>query len=113
MTVVETPFFLRKAAAVLSDTERFRLVEAIGRDPDCGEIIPGTGGVRKVRWALPGRGKSGGARVIYYFHNESLPAFLLSVYAKNEKINLTAAERAALKRLVPELVNAYRGRRTR
>ncbi|MFN0106509.1 MAG: type II toxin-antitoxin system RelE/ParE family toxin [Bryobacteraceae bacterium] len=65
-----------------------------------------------MRWALPGWGKSGGARVIYYFHNESVPVFLLSVYAKNEKVNLTPAERNILKRLVPELVHAYNERRT-
>jgi len=57
----------------------------LARDPECGEIIQGTGGVRKVRVALPGRGKSGGARVIYYFHSERLPVFALTVFAKNEK----------------------------
>lgn len=64
-----------------------------------------------MRWALPGRGKSGGSRVIYYFHNESMPVFLLSVDAKNKQVNLSPTERSALKRLVPELIKAYRGRR--
>ncbi len=74
-------------------------------------MIPDTGGVRKLRWAIKGKGKSGGARVIYYFHNESIPVFLLSVFAKNEKVNLTQAERAALKSLIPVLVKSYRERR--
>ena len=108
MTVVETPFFLRKAAGILVEQERARLIAAIGLYPERGEIIPGTGGVRKLRWALPGRGKSGGARVIYYFYNESIPVFMLSIYAKNEKVNLTAAERNMLRSLTPELVDSYR-----
>jgi hypothetical protein len=65
-----------------------------------GEIIQGTGGVRKVRVALPGRGKSGGARVIYYFHSERLPVFALTLFAKNEKADLTAAERNAMAKVV-------------
>lgn len=111
MTVVGTPFFLRKAAGILTEAEREELVAAIGADPSCGDVIPDTGGVRKMRWALKGRGKSGGARVVYYFHNESIPVFLLSIYSKNEKVNLTRAERNALKSLIPELVRSYRKRR--
>lgn len=111
MTVVETPFFLRKATGVLAEAERAELVAAIGTDPVCGDVIPDTGGVRKMRWALKGRGKRGGARVIYYFHNESIPVFLLSIFSKNEKVNLTQAERNELKSLIPELVRSYRKRR--
>ncbi|MCC6538373.1 MAG: type II toxin-antitoxin system RelE/ParE family toxin [Bryobacterales bacterium] len=112
MTVVETPLFLRKAESILDEEERARLVAAIGTDPEAGEIIPGTGGVRKLRWALPGRGKSGGARVIYYFHNADMPLVMLSIYAKNAKLNFTQSERNELKRLIPELVQELReGRR--
>ena len=63
--------------------------------------------MRKVRWGLAGRGKRGGARVIYYYHSEQLPLFLLSAYAKNEKENLSAAERHAMKRLVQILLAGY------
>ena len=73
-------------------------------------LIPGTGGVRKLRWAMPGRGKRGGARVIYYFHSEQLPVFLLAAYGKNEKANLTKAERNAMAKLIPILVEGYTGR---
>lgn len=72
----------------------------MARNPECGEIMAGTGGVRKVRVALEGRGKSGGARVIYYFHSERLPVFALTVFAKNEKTNLSPAERNAMAAIV-------------
>ena len=70
-------------------------------------MIPETGGLRKLRWSLPGRGKRGGARVVYYYHSERLPIFLLAAYAKGEKANLSKAERNAMKRLVPILVEGY------
>jgi mRNA-degrading endonuclease RelE of RelBE toxin-antitoxin system len=73
MTVVETPFFLRKAAGVLTEGEREQLVAFVAANPEAGDVIPESGGVRKFRWAAKGKGKSGGARVIYYFHNEALP----------------------------------------
>src|ERR1039458_7599806 len=104
MTVVETPFFLRKATALLDDEERSELVMFLGVNPEAGDVVPETGGVRKVRWATQGKGKRGGVRVIYYFHNETFPVFLLTVYAENQKANLTKAERSELKKLVPVLV---------
>jgi hypothetical protein len=69
-----------------------------------------TGGGRKLRWRAPGRGKRGGTRVIYYYYNESLPLFLLNVFAKNEKVNLSQAERNQMKILLPRLVSGYRKR---
>jgi len=108
MAVVETKEFLKQSKPLMSDSERAEVVVAlVGANPEAGEIIPETGGVRKIRWALEGRGKRGGARVIYYYHNERLPVFLLSAYAKNRKANLTKAERNAMKRLVPALVVGY------
>jgi mRNA-degrading endonuclease RelE of RelBE toxin-antitoxin system len=107
MTVVETPFFLRKAAILLNEEERSELVVFLGMNPEAGELVPETGGVRKVRWAAQGKGKRGGVRVIYYFHSETFPLFLLTVYAKNQRANLTKAERNEFKRLVPLLVKTY------
>ena len=107
MTVVETEEFLRKTKPLMSDVEREELVAFVSANPETGNIIPETGGVRKLRWALAGRGKRGGARVIYYYHSERLPLFLLSAYPKNEKSNLSKAERNAMKRLVAILVAAY------
>ena len=107
MTVVETPFFLRKAASLLDEEERSELVVFLGMNAEVGDVIPETSGVRKVRWAAQGKGKRGGVRVIYYFHNETFPVFLLTVYAKNQKVNLTKAERSEFKKLVPVLVRTY------
>jgi len=107
MTVVETARFLKDVKPLLSQSEREELVAFVGANPEAGEIIPETGGVRKIRWALAGRGKRGGARVIYYWHNERLLLFLLAAYGKNEKANLGKAERNSMKRLVPILVAGY------
>jgi hypothetical protein len=85
-------------------------VASIGANPEAGEAIPETGGVRKIRWALAVKGKRGGARVIYYCHTERLPVLLLAAYAKNEKANLSKAERNAMKRLMPILVAEYAAR---
>jgi hypothetical protein len=107
MTVVETGEFLRRAKSFIPDSERSELVAFVGANPEAGEIVPDTGGVRKIRWALQGTGKRGGARVIYYYHSECLPIFLLSAYPKNRKSDLSMAERHAMKRLVPALVAGY------
>lgn len=107
MTVVETARFLRDVKSMMSDSEREEVVAFLGANPAVGEILPETGGVRKIRWALVGRGKRGGARIIYYFHNESLPLFLLAAYGKNEKANLSMAERNAMKRLITILLEGY------
>jgi mRNA-degrading endonuclease RelE of RelBE toxin-antitoxin system len=107
MTVVETPRFLDDARGLLEDPERERLVAHLGAFPEAGAIIPETGGVRKLRWALAGRGKSGGARVIYYFHSKRMPVFLIAMYAKNERANLSAAERSGMKARIRTLVETY------
>jgi len=107
MTIVDTEEFLRKSRPLISDSDRAALVAFVGANPEAGEIIRGTGGVRKIRWALEGMGKRGGARVIYYYHNERLPVFLLSAYAKNRKADLSQAERNAMRRLVTTLVTGY------
>jgi hypothetical protein len=103
MTVVETGRFLKDVEPLMSDVEREALVAFMGANPE-------SGGVSKIRWALAGRGKRGGARVIYYYHGERLPLFLLTAYPKNEKANLSKAERNAMKRLVQILVAGYPGR---
>src|SRR5260370_11221513 len=112
MTVLETPFFLRKAEGLLTEDERGKLVTFLAVTPVAGDLIPETGGVRKLRWAAKGKGKRSGVRGIYYFHSEAFPLFLLNVYAKNQQANLTKAERNELKQLVPLLVKNYsKGRR--
>jgi hypothetical protein len=70
-------------------------------------MIEGAGGVRKLRWARDGRGKSGGVRVIYYFHSAVMPLYLLTMFAKNERANLSKAERNELGELVDALVEIW------
>jgi hypothetical protein len=93
----------------MPESERTELVAFLAANPESGDVIPETGGVRKARWALPGKGKRGGARAIYYLHSQQLPLFLLAAYGKNEKANLTKDERNAVAKLVPILVVGYRG----
>lgn len=100
LTVAETPEYLRRAERLLSSTERAGVVERLAANPTAGDLIRGTGGVRKLRWARGGRGKSGGVRVIYYFHSEAMPIYLLTVFGKNEKADLSGAERKELAALV-------------
>ena len=78
VSVVETPEFLAATKAIISEEERAALVDHLARNPLAGAVIPGAGGVRKLRWASERRGKRGGARVVYSFHNESLPLFALT-----------------------------------
>ncbi len=73
----------------------------------CGDLIQGTGGIRKLRFAVKGKGKSGGVRIAYYYYNESMPVFLLTVFAKNEKADLTRAERNALGKVARALRETY------
>ena len=110
-TVVETPSYLADADRLFSSTERAAIVDRLASDPTCGVVVPGGGGSRKVRFGFGGRGKSGGARVIYLFSGAGLPVFVLAAFAKNEKANLSQAERNALCKLVTEMVESYRRRR--
>src|SRR5580698_4899126 len=95
-TVVETSAYLREGSKLLSDTEREGVVSTIANDPEIGEVITGTGGFRKIRIALQGGGKSGGSRVIYYFCDETMPVFLMQIYANFFLANPTAAEKNQL-----------------
>lgn len=101
MVVVETETFLASAARLgISEMERTALIIYLAANPEVGVVVPETGGVRKLRWALPGRGKSGGARAIYYYHNQSIPLYALDIYAKNQKASLSAAEKNAARKTV-------------
>ena len=105
------PEFVSRAARLLEDSERAMLIDHLAANPDTGVLLQGTGGVRKLRWARPGMGKSGGLRVIYYFHSYAMPLFLVTVFAKNEMGNIGFAARHALRRMADDLVDSYTGRR--
>ena len=109
-TAVEAPSFIRDSASLLTDEERDELIAYVATNPEAGAVMPGTGGVRKIRWAGRGRGKRGGMRVIYYYGGRALPVFLLNVFAKNEKVDLSQSEKNEMKAWIPRLVAAY-GRR--
>ena len=98
VTVVETPEFLAATHRLLDDDDRMLLVDYLALNPTAGEVIPGAGGVRKLRWSLEGRGKRGGARVIYFYHDAGMPLFLLTAYAKNVRADLSQQERNDLHR---------------
>jgi hypothetical protein len=103
ITVAETALFMRQAEAVWDDAEREAFVEYIARNPEIGDVIPETGGVRKVRWVRAGTGKRGGARVIYFYHDASRPLYLLMVYAKARQEDLTPDEKKAVRKLAAVL----------
>jgi len=107
--VVETEHFRRAASdAQMSEDEVSRLKNLLANSPMAGDPIPGTGGARKLRFAKPGRGKSGSYRVVTFYTGEDIPVFLMDVYAKGDKINLSAAERAELKEELHAFAAEYR-----
>ena len=110
-TVVETPSYLADAERLFSVDERKAIVDRLASDPTCGVVIPGGGGIRKVRFGFGARGKSGGARIVYLFSGTDLPVFILAVFAKNEKANLSVSERNALGKMVAAMIEDYRRRR--
>lgn len=107
ITVVETGAFIKAAGGFMSDEERGAFIEYISQNPESGVMIPGTLGVRKVRWGIGDKGKSGGARIIYYYHNPLIPVFLLTAYAKNQKTNLSETEKKLIRTMVRNLCENY------
>ncbi len=107
-TVVELPEFIRRSRQLLTEREVQNVVSYLARSPLAGDLIEGTGGIRKLRWAREGMGKRGGARVIYYFHSEQIPLYLLTLFGKNERSDLSMAERNLLAKLVERLVATAR-----
>jgi hypothetical protein len=106
-TVVETPGYLKAAESIFNEAEREQIVAMVAADPECGEVIVGTGGFRKVRVGRGGMGKRGGARVIYILRNDAFPIFLITAYAKNDKDNLTKHERNQLAKRADEIFTRY------
>ena len=107
VTVVETPEFLTATRRMMDEEERGLLIDHLARNPLDGDIVPGTGGIRKLRWGLEGRGKRSGARVIYYYHDPSMPLFALTAYAKNDRADLSQSDRNDFRRLTSLLVESY------
>lgn len=106
-TVVETPAYLVKAAKLLTEDERADIITEVANDPVGGVLIRGSGGIRKRRHGRQGRGKRGGVRVIYFYHNAQLPLFLLTVFGKNERSDLKPSELNQLAALCRQLRSTY------
>jgi hypothetical protein len=102
MELIETPIFTRQVTSELSEDE-YRLLQLhLLQRPDAGVSIPGSGGLRKLRWRLPGRGKRGGARVIYFWMTKAARLYLLFLYPKNERSDLTRAQLRTLRELIED-----------
>jgi hypothetical protein len=107
--IIRSSRYERAAARLLRPSVQQELEESIAAEPERHPLIPGTGGFRKARWSRPGTGKSGGVRVIYYFMVRRDVVFLAELYAKNEKENLTHAERNQLQKIASEIQREFGG----
>jgi hypothetical protein len=94
----------------MSEQEIEDLVTYLSENPEAGDEMPGTGGCRKVRLAGRGKGKSGGYRTVTFFSGDSMPVYLITVFSKGERSNLTALECRALKEITKRIVNEHRGK---
>ena len=106
-TVVETLEFLRQVRGLLKDDEKHDLISYVAANTDAGDVISGTGGARKLRWAAGDKGKSGGVRVITFYSGPPIPVFLLAVFAKKVRINLSQAERNDLRKVLKQTATEY------
>jgi hypothetical protein len=111
VTVLETEIFRRQADALWNEEERLALVDFLARNPESGDIIPGTGGVRKMRWSRPGMGKRGGARVVYFYYHADAPLYAITVYAKADRADMTADEKKAALALTTRLKQQHPSKR--
>jgi hypothetical protein len=113
LTVVETSAFARRAEKLLTLEEYENLIFYLALHRERGDEIPGTGGVRKLRFAAKGRGKSGGVRVIYYFYDEHNPLYAIFLYGKNEQANLSPGQRQDVAAFAERIKAAARKGRSR
>ncbi|WP_411728707.1 type II toxin-antitoxin system RelE/ParE family toxin [Methyloglobulus sp.] len=100
MVIFETSIFTKKITALLNDEEYRTLQNVLVEMPGSGDIIQGSGGIRKIRWGASGRGKRGGARVIYYWATQHDQIFMLYAYAKNERDDLTKEQLSVIREVV-------------
>jgi hypothetical protein len=111
LTVVETSAFARRAEKLLTDEEHHDLLLYLSMYREAGDEIPGSGGVRKLRYAVQGRGKRGGVRVIYYFLDEQNPIYALLLYGKNEQGNLSRDQKKYVKAIAAAVKAEARARK--
>ncbi len=109
--MAETPIFTRQTEKLFNEDEKRELIEFLAENPMARDEIPGTGGVRKLRFAASGRGKRGGARVIYYYLDETMPLYALLAYAKNARSDMTPDEKRTVAALATALKAAWKERK--
>ena len=111
-TVVEMPEFIRQAKKLgISNDDRESIIDEIACNPVAGDEISGTGGMRKLRVAGKGKGKSGGYRIITFFSGADIPVFMITVYSKSQKENITDKEKTIMKSLAASIIEVYRRKR--
>jgi hypothetical protein len=108
ITVAELESFIKSSSNIMQEDEIKDFIDYISLSPKSGDIIPDTGGIRKVRWKVKDKGKRSGVRVIYFYYNQNAPLFLLHAYAKNEETDLSSDKKKIMKNLVNEIINIYK-----
>lgn len=103
--ITELQEFRKKASKLLTTEERAELLTFLAKNPKDGDIVAGTGGIRKMRWGAGGRGKRGGVRIIYYYHIVGSEIFLITIYAKNEQKDISPKAKRLYKTLIEELIS--------
>jgi hypothetical protein len=111
VSVIELAGFRRRAGELLTPVEQDAVIDLLAYEPTCGDIISGTGGLRKIRVGRGGMGKRGGARIIYFFHDAEVPILLVAIYAKNEKGDLTVTEKKEFAGLLRTFVAQWKKRK--
>ena len=112
ITVAETALFVGQANGIWDAAEREEFVDFIARNPEAGDVIPETGGVRKLHWRRAGTGKRGGVLVVYFYYDPDSPLYLLLVYAKAEREDITPEETRTVRKLTVVLKTAAQNRRS-
>ena len=107
LTIAELPEYIRRAEKLMSASERFDIINYLAAHPKAGDLMEGTCGIRKLRWGRGAQGKSGGVRVIYYLHSEFMPLYLLTLFAKNERANISKTQRHELSEVIDLLVQIW------
>lgn len=108
VSVIELAGYKRRADELLTEAEQDAIIDLVAYEPASGDLIPGSGGLRKLRVGRSGSGKRGGGRVIYYFHNEDVPLLLMAIFAKNEKGDLSDRDKKQSMRHAKEFLAQWR-----
>ncbi len=108
ITIVELAEFIAFSDKHLSSDERMDIITHLSFNPTDGDLIQGTGGLRKLRWAAKGKRKSGGVRIFHYYHSDDIPLFLITGFAKSEMENISRAAKNEYRKLLPLIVQSYK-----